>query len=211
MFYVVCPYLLVCHVCFYFCQKEFSFLCSFPVCCGIWVIWGENFNSFVLYNISRTVKKKYLIKSKHPTNIFLWRNKWINECMKCSLCLLFLWVTNYQSNICVVVWFTHSVSNLAHPTLYIASTELSLKHELNYDVLITLFPNPKPLSLLSLTPTCGLYIKLLPTAQKLCGGLQMGGIQAESSGSTRAWIGDGYRECPPRFLSLWHPPSSKSC
>lgn len=138
MFHEVCPYLLVCHVCFYFCQNEFSFLCSLPVCCGIWAIWGEDFNSFVLYNISRTVKKKYLIKSKHPTSISLWRNKWINECMKCSLCLLFLWVTNYQSNICVVVRFTHSVSNLAHPTLYILpqsclwSTNLIMTYSLHY-------------------------------------------------------------------------------
>lgn len=182
MFHEVCPYLLVCHVCFYFCRNEFSFLCSLPVCCGIWAICGEDFNSFVLYNISRTVKKKYLIKNKHPTSISLWRNKWINECMKCSLCLLFLWVTNYQSNICVVVRFTHSVSNLAHPTLYIAFTELSLKYKLNFDVLITLFPNPKPL----FNPHLWFIHQVTSHSTKTMWGSAKGGIQAESSGSTRA-------------------------
>lgn len=111
------------------------------------------------------------------------RNEWNVLCVCCF--------SNYQSNICVVVWFTHSVSNLAHPTLFLASTELSLKYKLNYDVLITSFPNPKPLSLLYLTPTCGLYIKLLPTAQKLCGGLQGGNssrILWLNPGPKRWWI-----------------------
>ena len=40
MFHMVCPYLLVCHVCFYFWLNELLFLSSFPVCCGIWAKWG---------------------------------------------------------------------------------------------------------------------------------------------------------------------------